>query len=140
MSPVVTTVDETLQVRKEIEALERAWHGPDNTSAKRVSKVNKAQLTVTRNSGGDFQDRQVYLYVDGEEWGKVKYGRPVTREIPPGRHKVRAFNTLFSHTIEIDVLPGEHVRLKCRNGLARGGWIMMVIWQIAALKVTLERE
>jgi hypothetical protein len=32
------------------------------------------------------------------------------------------------------------VRLKCTNGLARGGWIMMVIWQIAALKVTLERE
>ena len=95
MSPVVTTVDEALALRKEIEALERAWHGPDNTAARQTSKVNKAQLTVTRNSGGDFQDRQVFLYVDGEEWGKVKYGRPLTREIPPGRHKVRAFNTLF---------------------------------------------
>ena len=140
MSPVVTTVDETLELRKEIEALERAWHGPDNTSQKQAPKVNNAQLTVTRNSHDDFQDRQVYLYVDGVEWGKVRYNRPVTREIPPGRHKVRAFNTLFSHTIEIDALPGEHVRLKCTNGLAKGGWIMMVIWQIAALKVTLERE
>ena len=140
MSPVVTTIDEALELRKEIEALERAWHGPDNTAEKQISKINNAQLTVTRKSHNDFQDRQVYLFVDGEEWGKVRYGRPVTREIPPGRHKVRAFNTLFSHTIEIDALPGEHVRLKCTNGLAKGGWIMMVIWQIAALKVTLERE
>ena len=140
MSPVVTTVDDALELRKEIEALERAWHGPDDTSEKATHKINSAVLTVSRNSGSDFQDRQVYLYVDGELWGKVRYGRPVTREIPPGRHKVRAFNTLFSHTIEIDAVPGEHVRLRCTNGLGRGGWIMMVIWQVAALRVTLERE
>jgi hypothetical protein len=141
MSPVVTTEDEVIDTTlDELAALERAWHGPDNTSEKAASRVNNAQLTVTRNSAGDFQDRQVYLYVDGELWGKVKYGRPVTREIPPGRHKIRAFNTLFSHTIEIDALSGEHVRLRCKNGLGRGGWIMMVVWQIAALRVTLERE
>ena len=137
MSPVTTIiVDDVLSV----EALERAWHGPDHTFEKSVSKIHSATMTVTRNGSGDFQDRQVYLYVDDELWGKVKYGRPVSREIPPGHHKVRAFNTLFSHTIEIDAIPGEHVRVKCTNGLARGGWIMMVIWQVAALKVRLERE
>ncbi len=145
MSPVVSTVvdvdtgqDES--ALDEIAALQRAFHGPDNTAAKSTSKINNAQLTVTRNAASDFQDRQVYLYVDGELWGKVKYNRPVTREIPPGRHTVRAFNTLFSHTIEIDATAGEHVRLKCSNSLGRGGWIMMVIWQIAALRVRLERE
>jgi hypothetical protein len=137
MSPVVTTVVDEMF---DLEALERAWHGPDNTSETSVSKINSATLTVARNSAGDFQDRQVFLYVDGELWGKVKYGRPVTREIPPGPHKVRAFNTLFSHTIEIDAVPGDHVRLACTNGLGRGGWIMMVIWQVAALRVQLERE
>jgi hypothetical protein len=146
MSPVVSTVldvdtvqDETA-LQEEIAALQRAFHGPDNTAAKSTSKINNAQLTVTRNAASDFQDRQVYLYVDGELWGKVKYNRPVTREIPPGHHTVRAFNTLFSHTIEIDAVAGEHVRLKCSNSLGRGGWIMMVIWQIAALRVKLERE
>ena len=140
MSPVVT-VDEALDIPlDDIAALERAWHGPDHTVEKSVSKINSATLTVMRNGSGDFQDRQVFLYVDDELWGKVKYGRPVSREIPPGHHKVRAFNTLFSHTIEIDAIPGEHVRLKCTNGLARGGWIMMVIWQVAALSVKLERE
>jgi hypothetical protein len=146
MSPVVSTVLDDLDTRqdeaarREIAALQRAFHGPDNTAALSTSKINNAQLTVTRNHASDFQDRQVYLYVDGELWGKVKYNRPVTREIPPGRHTVRAFNTLFSHTIEIDAVAGEHVRLKCSNALGRGGWIMMVLWQIAALRVTLERE
>lgn len=137
MSPVVTDV--LVDVLTE-EELQRAWDGTDNTAAKQISKINNAQLTVTRNSARDFQDRQVYLYVDGELWGKVKYGRPLSRDIPPGRHKVRAFNTLFSDTIEIDARPGEHVRLKCTNSLGRGGWMMMVIWQIAALRVRLERE
>jgi hypothetical protein len=141
MSPVVTTVDDGIDTTlDELAILERAWHGPDHTTAKTASRIHNAQLTVTRNSAGDFQDRQVYLYVDGELWGKVKYGRPVSREIPPGRHKIRAFNTLFSHTIEIDAVSGEHVRLRCTNGLGRGGWIMMVIWQVAALRVRLERE
>lgn len=140
MSTVVSTVLDDLDTRQgEIAALQRAWHGPDNASAASTPTHN-AQLTVTRNSASDFQDRQVFLYIDGELWGKVKYGRPVTREIPPGHHTVRAFNTLFSHTIEIDARPGDHVRLKCSNSLGRGGWIMMVIWQIAALRVRLERE
>jgi hypothetical protein len=134
---VVTRVDDDLLDR---ETFERAWHGPDDTAAKHTSKFNNAQLTVTRNGAGDFQDRQVYLYLDGELWGKVRYGKPVSREIPPGPHKVRAFNTMFSDTIEINAVPGEHVKLRCTNGLARGGWIMMVIWQVAALKVKLERE
>ena len=137
MSPVVTTVvDEVM----DLDALERAWHGPDHTSEKSTSKINNAQLTVTRNTSSDFQDRQVYLYVDGELWGKVKYGRPMTREIPPGPHKVRAFNTLFSHTIEVDAVPGEHVKLICSNGLPKAGFLMFIFFHCTALRVRLERE
>lgn len=137
MSPVVTDV---LEEALTVEQLERAWHGPDNAGAKQISKINNAQLTITRNNARDFQDRQVYLYVDGELWGKVKYGKPLTRDIPPGRHQVKANNTLFSDVITIDAGPGEHVRLRCSNTLGKGGWIMMVLWQIAALRVRLERE
>src|SRR4051812_27236373 len=106
MSPVVTTTEETLDIAlREISELERAWHSPDNSDGKATQKINNAQLTVTRNGSSDFQDRQVYLYVDGELWGKVKYGKQVSREIPPGHHKVRAFNTLFSDTLEINAVP-----------------------------------
>jgi hypothetical protein len=96
MSPVVTvgTVDTTLD---EIAALERAWHGPSDSSEKSTSKINSATLTVIRNGSSDFQDRQVYLYVDGELWGKVRYGRPMSREIPPGHHKPGVQHALFTH-------------------------------------------
>lgn len=141
MSPVVTTVvDDVLDTSlHEIEQLERAWHGPSATS-QGTHKVNQAQLTVTRNGTSDFQDRQVFLYVDGELWGKVKYGRPVSREIPPGPHKIRAFNTLFSHTIDIHAVPGEHVKLRCTNGLAKAGLLTFILLHFTALTVRLERE
>ena len=143
MSPVVSAFDDAVlddAIIDDIAALERAWHGADNSSEKSTTKINGATLTVTRNSGSDFQDRQVFLYVDGELWGKVKYGRPMTREIPPGHHTVRAFNTLFSHTIEIDAVPGEHVRLRCSNGLPPAGWLMFIFLHCTALRVRLERE
>lgn len=70
----------------------------------------------------------------------MKYGRSVSREIPPGRHTVRAFNTLWSHTIEIHAVPGEHVRLQCTNGLPAAGWLMFILLHCTALRVRLERE
>ena len=124
----------------EIAVLERAWHGANPENQPSTTRVNRAQLTITRNSSSDFQDRQVYLFVDDEPWGKVKYGRPVTCEIEPGRHRIRAFNTLFSHTIEVDAVPGEHVRLRCSNAMPTAGWLMMIFLHVTALTVRLERE
>ena len=79
MSAVVTTtVDDAIDTTlEEIETLERAWHGPDNTAEKETSKFNNAQLTVTRNGASDFQDRQVYLYVDGDLWGSRLHSREI---------------------------------------------------------------
>ena len=123
-----------------VEELERAWHGPDGGDRPITAKINNAQLTITRHGAADFQDRQVYLFVDEEPWGKVRYGTAVTREIAPGRHRVRAFNTLFSHTIEVDALPGEHVRVHCTNGMPTVGWLMMIFLHVTALRPFLERE
>jgi|SRR5687768_4634414 len=122
-----------------IEELERAWHGPQSGDRPGTATINNAQLTITRNGAADFQDRQVYLFVDEEPWGKMRYGTAVTREIAPGRHRVRAFNTLFSHTIEVDALPGEHVRLHCTNGMPAVGWLMMMFLHVTALRPRLEQ-
>jgi hypothetical protein len=132
---VTTVIDEALSV----EELERAWHGPVSGDGPSAAKINNAQLTISRNGAADFQDRQVYLFVDDEPWGKVRYGKAVTREIAPGRHRVRAFNTLFSHTIEVNALPGEHVRLHCTNGMPTAGWLMMIFLHVTALRPRLEQ-
>ena len=63
MSPVVTDlVDDVLGM----EELERAWHGPSSSDGHSTGQTNNAQLTITRNGASDFQDRQVYLFVDDE--------------------------------------------------------------------------
>ena len=146
MSPVVTDVEDLAAVAHRakgdvltLDELERAWHGPDAGDGQSTARINNAQLTITRNGASDFQDRQVYLFVDEEPWGKVRYGKAVSREIPPGHHRVRAFNTLFSHTIEISALPGEHVRLNCTNGMPTVGWLMMIFLHVTALRPRLER-
>jgi hypothetical protein len=133
---VSAVVDDLLTV----EELERAWHGPDSGNGTATAKINNAQLTICRNGAADFQDRQVYLFVDDEPWGKVRYGKEISREIAPGRHRVRAFNTLFSHTIEVNALPGEHVRLRCTNGMPTAGWLMLIFLHVTALRPRLERE
>ncbi len=137
MSPVVIDV---LKEALDIDELERAFNGPSEGGRREAARINNAQLSVVRNGMSDFQDRQVYLFVDDEPWGKVKYGAVVSREIAPGRHRVRAFNTLFSHTIEIDAIPGEHVRLRCTNGMPTAGWLMMIFLHVTCLSVRLERE
>ena len=131
---VTDAIDDVLT----IEELERAWHAP-HIDHRSTANSNNAQLTITRNGASDFQDRQVYLFVDEAPWGKVRYGKAVTREIAPGRHRVRAFNTLFSHTIEVGALPGEHVRLHCTNGMPTVGWLMMIFLHVTALRPRLEQ-
>ena len=128
---VSTVIDGALTIAE----LERAWHGANPVAA----TIHNAQLTITRQGASDFQDRQVYLSVDEEPWGKVRYGQAVSREIAPGRHRVRAFNTLFSHTIEVHALPGEHVRLHCTNGMPAAGWLMMMFLHVTALRPRLEK-
>ena len=53
---------------------------------------------------------------------------------------MRAFNTLFSKTLAIDVMPGQHVRLKTGNGFPRAGWLLMMVLHVTYLLVRLERE
>ena len=127
MATATTTLVPVVDELIDRATFERAWKGV-------------SQLTINRNTQADFQDRQVYLFVDDEPWGKLRYGRPMTREIEPGHHRVRAFNTLFSHTIEIDVAAGEHCRLRCSNGMPTAGWLMMIFLHVTALCVKLERE
>jgi hypothetical protein len=123
-----------------LSVLVRAYHGPQGPPADAPTAVKSAQLTVARRDVDDFQDRQILLFVDDEPWGKVRYGAEVTRDIAPGPHRVRVFNTLFSKTILLDVKPGEHVRLKTGNGFPKAGWLLMMVLHVTYLLVRLEHD
>lgn len=99
-----------------------------------------ATITITRNSRFDFSDRQIYVWIDGEECGKIRYGDSIVREVEPGAHRVRVFNTLLSRTLPFEARPGEQVRLCCGTGMPAAGWLMMVFLHVTYLRVWLERE
>jgi hypothetical protein len=124
----------------DLSVLVRAFLGAAAPSVEAPTSLKNAQLTISRHDADDFQDRQIYLFVDDVLWGKVRYGHALTQEVTPGPHRVRAFNTLFSKTLTLDVLPGEHVRLKTGNGFPRAGWLLMMVLHVTYLLVRLERE
>lgn len=97
-------------------------------------------LTVRRTASHDVQDRQVYLSLDGEEWTTLYYGKEVSREVSPGRHTLKANNTLVRRTVTFDVTPGQHVRYQCINKAHWTAMMFMAFLGAAFLTVTLDRE
>ncbi len=131
------TVDAPV-VAPDTQELERLWAREPNVPP-RLPAPPKATLTLTRDSALDFADRQILVWVDGEACGNIRYGKELVRELEPGRHDVRVFNTLFKRTIAFHAAPGEHVRLRCGNGMPTAGWLMMVFLHVTYLKVWIER-
>lgn len=52
------------------------------------------RLTVERTSPEDVATRQIVLTLDGERLATLLFGGRISREIAPGRHRLRAHNTL----------------------------------------------
>ena len=121
------------------EDLERAWQ-LDASAPRRAQVVPDTTIVVSRNSPGDFQDRQIYLWIDGEALGKIRYGYAISKTIEPGVHTVKAYNTLFTREITIEAAPGEEVRVKCGTGMPAVGWLMMMFLHVTYLRVWLERD
>ncbi|MBP7777695.1 MAG: hypothetical protein KA371_11240 [Acidobacteria bacterium] len=99
-----------------------------------------SMLTVRRTASEDVQDRQVYLSLDGEDWATLYYGKAVTREVAPGRHTLKANNTLVRKSVAFDVKPGEHVRYQCINKAHWTAMMFMAFLGAAFLTVKLVRE
>ncbi|MFN2447334.1 MAG: hypothetical protein ABR606_17330 [Vicinamibacterales bacterium] len=136
MAPRVDVEDVTLS---ETDELERLW-ARDPGRPPGIVTPPQATLTVVRNSPNDFSDRQIYVWVDGEACGKIRYGDSIVRDVAAGPHHVRVFNTLLSRTVTVEVAPGEHARLRCGTGMPAAGWLMMFFLHVTYLRVWLERD
>ena len=105
-----------------------------------VEPHGPAMITVRRSAVDDVQDRQVYMSFDGEEWGTLYYGHELTREVAPGRHTIKANNTLVRRSVTFDVKAGEHVRYQCINKAHWTAMLFMAFLGAAVLTVKLVRE
>ena len=121
------------------EDFDRAWQ-LDVNAPPRARVTPETAIVLQRNSAHDFQDRQIYVFVDGDPIGKIRYGHLLNHPIEPGEHTVRVFNTLMSQTITIKAAPGEQVRLQCGNGMPAAGWLMMIFLHVTYLRVWITRD
>jgi hypothetical protein len=78
-----------------------------------------ARLTIARQSPDDIGIRQIFVSLDGRDFGVLLNGESVTKDVPAGEHKLRLYNTLVWKTLHIDLKPGEDARYLVTN---RAGW------------------
>ena len=99
-----------------------------------------ARITVSRRDSRDVQQRQIVVSVDGKPFTTLLYGNAVTREVPAGSHRLRAHNTLFWKTLEVDLKPGEHARFIVINSAGTGTLALLGLFGVGPLYLTFERE
>ena len=113
--PVITTVPEPTS--NDIDAIIRG-----------LKDTWTATITIRRQSRDDVGYREVILLLDGEHLGILYHGDVITREIPPGAHRIKAHNTLFSKTIDFTVGVGEHASFFAENRAGLGTYSMLAFF------------
>jgi hypothetical protein len=96
-------------------------------------------LTVSRKSPNDVQQRQVIVKLDGDPFATLLYGQTVTREIPPGPHRLRFDNTWVKKTIEFKCADSEDVTYSVINRPGRFTWWMVGVLGAGPMYLTVER-
>jgi len=98
----------------------------------------ETQLTIHRTSDQDVKERQVIFSLDGKRITELLYGQTFTCEIPPGVHRLRAYNTLVWQTVEFLAPAGTHVHFTCINYAPRGMIYVLGIFGVGPLLVALK--
>ncbi|HET9267519.1 MAG TPA: hypothetical protein VFO31_05120 [Vicinamibacterales bacterium] len=101
-----------------------------------------ATIVLRRTSAEDVGVREIYVSIDGKDAGVLRLGDVVTKQVTPGRHVVKATNTLFRRSLEVDLAPGEIAEFLGVNkpgGGAMGMSILMAVLGVGALRLEFDR-
>ena len=102
--------------------------------------IESARITVTRPSREDVGFRDVYVSVDASPIAVLEAGHSVTHQLPPGRHRLQAHNTLFFKTHEVELKPGEHRKFRAVNRAGWGTYGLMAFFGAGPIYLTFEPE
>jgi hypothetical protein len=102
--------------------------------------MDPARVTVTRHSPDDVKTRQMVVSIDGETVATLLYGQSASRELEPGRHRLRIHNTLVWKTVHFDLGAGEHARFTAVNRAGFGTYSMLGLLGAGPLYVTILRD
>ena len=99
----------------------------------------QATLTVARQSPDDVGIRQVIVSLDGEEFGVLLNGESVTKDVAPGEHRLRLYNTLVWKNVPLDLKPGEHARFLVTNRAGFGTYALVAALGVGPIYLKIER-
>jgi hypothetical protein len=127
MPGTTTTIEPTAEdIGRVVEELERSW---------------EATITVRRKSRQDVGYRDIYVDLDGEQIAILHAGDEVTRDVRPGRHRLKAHNTLFRKALDVTLAPGEHATFTVINKAGFGTYSVLAFFLGGGpLYLSLERE
>jgi hypothetical protein len=89
------------------------------------SAEEQASITIRRKSPEDVQQRQIIVKLDGENVGELYYGDTISIRVTAGRHKLRVDNTWNWKTVELDVVPGDHLKFQTMSRAGRFSWFLV---------------
>lgn len=87
-----------------------------------------ATLTVKRQSPEDIGYREVIVSLDGDALATLRHGDAVTRDLPPGKHRLHVHNTLFRKTIDFTLTVGEHATFRTMNRAGFGTYSVLAFF------------
>jgi hypothetical protein len=97
-------------------------------------------VTISRRHRDDVQMRQVLARVDDGPQVTLMYGDEFTVEVQPGRHVLRANNTLFWKRRAFTAEPGEHLEFVLINRSGRLAIGFLAIMGVAPLYLRIEKR
>jgi hypothetical protein len=101
---------------------------------------DNAQLTVSRTSPDDVQQRQITLKLDGQKIATLMFGQSKTIQIATGKHTLVVDNTWKKKKIEFEAEPGKNIRFRTINQMGMFGWILATSLGAGPMKLRVERE
>jgi hypothetical protein len=104
-----------------------------------ASDSQAAQITITRTSPNDVQNRQIYVKLDGAPIATLLFGRDLTRALEPGTHTLVADNTLVKKKLEFTIAAGEHARFQVASIPGWGYNYLVGLFGAAPMKVSIDR-
>jgi hypothetical protein len=99
-----------------------------------------SRVTVRRQSKEDIGWRQIYVSLDDERIAVLEAGQEITREVRPGKHRLRVHNTLFWKTCDFQLSMGEHVSFSTVNRAGFGTYSIAFFLGTNPLYLTLTRD
>ena len=97
-------------------------------------------MTLARTDARDTQQRQVTARVDDGPATTLMYGDRETFEVTPGRHLLKANNTLIWKRMPFVIASGEHLEFQLINRAGRFTLGFLALLGVAPLFLTIERR